>query len=137
MFFDFYLFVTQHPGQADQGEHAEMLQPHHELLLLRPQLHHCGGPGQSHVLSLLSGHYLLSQEEETGILTGLADYVRSVAPHALLMPSDQYDHYYKPPWATSPDLEQKHRDISQDIGVSLKGNRIHNVFIGKSLDHSI
>ena len=87
--------------------------------------------------SLLSGHYLLSQEEETGILTGLADYVRSVAPHALLMPSDQYEHYYKPPWATSPDLEQKHRDISQDIGVSLKGNRIHNVFIGKSLDHSI
>ena len=66
--------------------------------------------------------HVVGQEEETGILTGLADYVRAQAPHALGMPSDDYDHYYKPPWATSRDLEQKHRDISQEIGISLKGS---------------
>ena len=71
--------------------------------------------------------YLFSKEEETGILTGLADFVRREAPQALLMPCDEYDHYYKPPWATSPDLEQKHRDVSQEIGISLKG--IKGVFI--------
>ena len=68
-----------------------------------------------------SSSTVVGQEEETGILTGLADYVRAQAPHALGMPSDDYDHYYKPPWATSRDLEQKHRDISQEIGISLKG----------------
>ena len=61
------------------------------------------------------------QEEETGILTGLAEYVRGQASQALVMPSDDYDHYYKPPWATSRALEQKHRDISQEIGISIKG----------------
>ena len=69
---------------------------------------------------------LICQEEETGILTGLADYVRGQAPQALLMPSDEYDHYYKPPWATSRALEQKHRDISQEIGISMKGGRQFN-----------
>ena len=50
------------------------------------------------------------------------------------MPSDEYDHYYKPPWATSRALEQKHRDISQEIGISLKGKRGHSIRLAKSLD---
>ena len=43
------------------------------------------------------------------------------------MGSAEYDDYYKPPWATSPHFEQRHRQLSAQIGTALKGGRHHTI----------
>ena len=63
----------------------------------------------------------MSQEEQTGFLTGLGDYIRSNAPYALDMGVATYRDYFKTPWATSREFEDKHREISFETGHSLKG----------------
>ena len=70
-----------------------------------------------HLLTLL----LAGQEEETGFVTGLGDYIRNNAPYALDMGAAKYDDYYRAPWATSRDLEERHKRICSEIGSSLKG----------------
>ena len=59
------------------------------------------------------------------MITGLGDYIRQHAPYAIAMGSAEYDDYYKAPWATSPFLEQRHRQLSAQIGTALKGGRYH------------
>ena len=63
----------------------------------------------------------VGQEEETGILTGLGEFIRSQAPAALGMPPAVYEDYYSSPWATNLQLEHRHREISAEIGLSLRG----------------
>ena len=63
----------------------------------------------------------VGQEEQTGIVTGLGDFIRSSAPVALSMPPALYEDYYRSPWATSTHFEQRHQNISEDIGHSLRG----------------
>lgn len=64
----------------------------------------------------------IGQEEETGFVTGLGDYIRANASYALEMGAAKYDDYYRAPWATSRDLEERHKQISKEIGTSLKGS---------------
>ena len=72
-------------------------------------------------------HTAISQEEQTGILTGLGDFIHSHAPYALSMPPARYEDYYMSPWATNTHFEECHRKISEDIGSSLRGeNKIEN-----------
>ena len=66
----------------------------------------------------------VGQEEQTGILTGLCDFIRANAPYALSMPPAIYEDYYISPWATTTQLEDSHKSISKDIGNSLKGQSI-------------
>lgn len=63
----------------------------------------------------------VGQEEETGILTGLGEFIRSHAPGALAMPPAVYEDYYSSPWASTLQLEHRHREISAEIGLSLRG----------------
>ena len=65
----------------------------------------------------------LFQEEQTGFVTGLGDYIRSQAPYALDMGVATYGDYFKTPWATSREFEDKHREISFETGHSLKGKQ--------------
>merc|ERR1711972_732683 len=62
----------------------------------------------------------VEQEEHTGILTGLGDYIRRWCPYALGMPPALYSDYYRPPWATNSRFEERHRTLSANIGLSLK-----------------
>ena len=66
----------------------------------------------------------IDQEEQTGILTGLGDFIRANAPYALSMPPAFYEDYYRSPWATTVEFEELHRKISKEIGVSLKGDSL-------------
>ena len=66
-------------------------------------------------------HTAISQEEQTGILTGLWDFIYSQAPYVLSMPPARYEEYYVSPWATNSHFEVCHRNISEDIGSSLRG----------------
>ena len=54
-------------------------------------------------------------------MTGLKEYLSTQAPYATDMGSAEYDDYFKPPWATSPQLEETHRQKYTQIGTSLKG----------------
>ena len=67
------------------------------------------------------GTTVLEQEEYTGLTTGLAEFILSQAPYAINMGKVQYDIYYKPPWATSTQLEERHKQVYTEIGTSLKG----------------
>ena len=58
----------------------------------------------------------ISQEEQTGLLTGLGDFIHCQAPYALTMPAAQYEDYYR-------HFDDSHRRISADIGGSLKGEQ--------------
>ena len=64
---------------------------------------------------------LSNQEEETGFKTGLGDYIRANAPYAMDMKPARYEDYYKAPWATSREFEERHRRICAEVGASLKG----------------
>ena len=37
----------------------------------------------------------IKQEEETGFVTGLADYIQAVAPNAQDLGASEYDDYYR------------------------------------------
>ena len=63
----------------------------------------------------------IKQEEETGFVTGLADYIHTVAPTAQDLGASEYDDYYRSPWATTRQAEERHRVISSELGKSLKG----------------
>ena len=63
----------------------------------------------------------VGQEEQTGILTGLGDFIRGQAPVALSMPPAVYEDYYRSPWATSTQFEDRHKKISTEIGLSFRG----------------
>ena len=62
-----------------------------------------------------------AQEEETGFITGLGDYIMANAPYASDMKPAEYEDYYKAPWATSREFEDKHKRICSEVGASLKG----------------
>ena len=64
----------------------------------------------------------IGQEEETGIITGLADYLRVNAPYALHLPSGRYEDFYGAPWATTREFEEKHRELFNEIGSSIRGS---------------
>ena len=64
---------------------------------------------------------MTAQEEDTGFITGLGDYIRANAPFASDMGPARYDDYYKAPWATSREFEERHKRISSEVGASLKG----------------
>ena len=74
------------------------------------------------------GTTVLEQEEYTGLTTGLAEFILSQAPYAINMGKVQYDIYYKPPWATSTQLEERHKQVYTEIGTSLKG-RYYTTYI--------
>ena len=57
----------------------------------------------------------VGQEEQTGILTGLGDFIRGQAPVALSMPPAVYEDYYRSPWATSTQFEDRHKKISTEM----------------------
>ena len=46
----------------------------------------------------------VGQEEQTGILTGLGDFIRASAPMALAMPPAIYDDYYRSTAGSQPEL---------------------------------
>ena len=77
----------------------------------------------------LKSIFFPTQEEETGFITGLGDYIRANAPYASDMGPARYDDYYKAPWATSRDFEDRHRRICAEVGASLKGFLILNIKI--------
>ena len=62
-----------------------------------------------------------AQEEETGFITGLGDYILANAPYARDMRPAKYEDYYKAPWATSREFEERHKRICSEVGLSLKG----------------
>ena len=39
-------------------------------------------------------------------------------------PQAKYEDYYKPPWATSPQAEERHKQISTQIGRAVKGGTL-------------
>ena len=71
------------------------------------------------------GTTVVEQEEHTGLTTGLAEYILSHVPSAVNMGKVQYDIYYKPPWATSTQFEQRHKQVYTEIGTSLKGRILY------------
>ena len=58
------------------------------------------------------------------MITGLGDYIRATAPYARDMGPVLYDDYYKAPWATSREFEERHRRICAEVGASLKGIKL-------------
>merc|ERR1711953_579100 len=42
------------------------------------------------------------------------------APYAMDMKPARYEDYYKAPWATSREFEERHRRICAEVGASLK-----------------
>ena len=74
------------------------------------------------IFFLIDFYFLFLQEEETGFITGLGDYIRANAPYARDMGPARYDDYYKAPWATSREFEERHKRISAEVGASLKGS---------------
>ena len=43
------------------------------------------------------------------------------APYARDMKPARYEDYYKAPWATSREFEERHKRICSEVGASLKG----------------
>eukprot|EP00092_Neocalanus_flemingeri_P012947 GFUD01013946.1.p1 GENE.GFUD01013946.1~~GFUD01013946.1.p1 ORF type:complete len:796 (+),score=184.42 GFUD01013946.1:66-2453(+) len=62
----------------------------------------------------------IEQEEMTGLVTGLGDYIRANAPVAVNMPLAAYDEYFAGPWGTDRELEAKHRELTKSIGESIR-----------------
>ena len=64
--------------------------------------------------------YLL-QETMTGLESGLSSYIHSEAPAAVAMPCIAYGDYFTHPWATKIEHEDRHRELTQDVGTIFKG----------------
>ena len=115
---------SQDSEQAYFEEHAALLQLERSLLFLWTQRRHSHWTGKilSHMTLCFENQFFFSaQEEETGLITGLGDYIHANAPYARDMGPARYDDYYKAPWATSRELEERHRQICADVGASLIG----------------
>ena len=54
-------------------------------------------------------------------MSGVEDFIRANAPVAVNMPPASYDDYFAGPWATDRDHEAKHRELTKNIGESLRG----------------
>merc|ERR1719418_189667 len=67
-----------------------------------------------------NGNTAIEQETQTGLMTGLVDFIVKDAPFARSLPDTKYDEYFRPPWASSRELEQKHRFILKETGNSLQ-----------------
>ena len=81
-------------------------------------------------LSILKINFFsIAKEEETGFKTGLGDYIRANAPYACDMGPARYDDYYKAPWATSREFEERHKRICSEVGASLKGLFLYQINI--------
>ena len=89
--------------------------------LLRQKSKQCYSLSSAYYSFGHNGTTVLEQEEYTGLTTGLGDYILSHVPCALNMGKVQYDVYYKPPWATSTQHEERHKQVYTEIGTSLKG----------------
>lgn len=64
----------------------------------------------------------IEQEEQTGIITGLGDFIRANAPYALDLPNARYEDFYRAPWAKTPEFEERHHFLLKEIGTSLRGD---------------
>ena len=100
-----------------------MLQLELCLLLFWTRRQHSNRTGWDTLLILTTKW--CSKEKQTGLMTGLGDYIQHHAPYASGMGCAEYDDYYKPPWATSPHMEQRHRQLSAQIGTAVKGDRYY------------
>lgn len=65
----------------------------------------------------------IEQEEQTGIITGLGDFIRANAPYALDLPNARYEDFYRAPWAKTPEFEERHHFLLKEIGTSLRGDK--------------
>merc|ERR1719481_1310488 len=64
----------------------------------------------------------VDQEEQTGLRTGLKEYLMEHYPEAVgVVPAVHYDQYFAGPWATSNEAEAKHRQLMLSVGSSMKG----------------
>jgi ascorbate-specific PTS system EIIC-type component UlaA len=64
---------------------------------------------------------LLTQESQSGLITGLGDFILSHFPQASSMPSATYGELFGGPWAKDKEHEAKHKKLSKSIGESLRG----------------
>ena len=85
----------------------------------------------THICSMLNlalyffGHQgttAIQQEEQSGLVTGLGDYIHKYAPLAVNMPPATYDHLFVGPWTCNGELEVTHKSLSKNIGESLRGD---------------
>ena len=73
------------------------------------------------------------QDMETGLDTGMGDYLRAHHPDLIdTLPPVAYDDIFIVPWATSRHVEKKHRDLLESVGKTLKGKSKAKRFV----DHS-
>ena len=70
-----------------------------------------------------TGSTSIEQEEQTGIITGLGDFIKANAPYAIDLKSAQYEDYYRAPWAKTPEFEERHHNLMKEIGTSLRGKQ--------------
>ena len=71
-----------------------------------------------------TGVTAIEQEAQSGLITGVGDYIFNHAPQAVSMPAATYDDLFGGPWANNRDLEATHRSLSKNIGESLKGKQL-------------
>ena len=91
-------------------------------LLIKHNMHSCFSLNHAYYFFGHNSTTSIGQEEETGIITGLADYLRVNAPYALHLPSGRYEDFYRAPWATTREFEEKHRELFNEIGSSIRGS---------------
>ena len=59
----------------------------------------------------------------TGLESGLASYIHTYSPAAVAMPCIAYGDYFTHPWATKIEHEERHRELTQDVGTIFTGHQ--------------
>ena len=63
------------------------------------------------------------QEQMTGLETGLKEYLVQHNPELVdVLPAATYDEVFVGPWATTRELELRHRGIIKSVGETLRGD---------------
>jgi len=91
-------------------------------LLMRHNTQLCFALNQANYFFGHTGKTAIEQEDDTGLVTGLGDYIRANIPGAVNMPPAAYDEYFVSPWATEREHELNHRKLTKSIGESLRGD---------------
>ena len=91
---------------------------------MRQNTHICAALNMALYFFGHNGTTAIEQEAQTGLVTGLGDYILKHAPQAASMPPASYDDLFMGPWATNKELEITHRELSKSIGESLRGNAL-------------
>ena len=64
---------------------------------------------------------VLPKERETGMRTGIEEYILKFRPECKDIKGHTYEEVFSSPWASSGETEQRHKFLMNSIGKALKG----------------